>query len=110
MHEVIGSIPTVSTIVEPVEPNGLAGFSLYSKVGDIDNMPTRDRYPSSGIQTEIPTILGVRIVGIIVLCVFVVDLDFIVEQDDLVHEGVDQKLRLRFQRIHQERFHVLLVS
>ena len=50
-------------------------------------------------QTEIPTILGVRIVGIIVLCIFVVDFDFIIEQDDLIYESVDQELRLCFQRI-----------
>ncbi len=97
-----GSTPLISTIVEPVEPKGLAGFSLCSKVGGIDDMPVSNRHPLSRRQAEIPTILGVRIVGIIVLRIFVEDLDLIIEQDDLVHEGVDQALRFGFQRIEQE--------
>ena len=43
--------PLISTIAEPVEPNGLAGFSLCSTagrdVGGVDDMPIRDRYPFS---------------------------------------------------------------
>ncbi len=65
IQEVSGSIPLISTIVEPVEPNGLAGFSLCSKVCGIDDMPVCDRYPSSGMQTEIPTDLFSEVVGII---------------------------------------------
>ena len=53
-------------------------------------MPVSDRYSFPKRQTEIPTDLFSEVVGIIVLCVFVVDFDFIVEQDDLVHEVVDQ--------------------
>ena len=55
----VGSIPTVSTIVEPVEPKGLAGFSLCSTacrdVCGIDDMSVSDRYSSPKRQTEIPT-------------------------------------------------------
>ena len=54
-------------------------------------MQTRDRYSFPQRQTEIPTDLFSEVVGIVILCVFVVDLDLIVEQDDLVHEGVDQQ-------------------
>ena len=103
-----GSTPLISTIVEPVEPNGLAGFSLCSKVGGVDDMPVSDRYTLPRRQTEIPMVLGLRTVGVIVLCVFVEDFDLIVEQDDLVHEGVYQKLRRCFQRIQQEGLHILL--
>ena len=90
-----GESRVISTIVEPVEPNGLAGFSLYSTacrdVGGVDDMSVRDRYSFPQRQTEIPTDLFSEVVGIVILCVFVVDLDLIVEQDDLVHEGVDQQ-------------------
>ena len=86
-----GSTPLTSTIVEPVEPNGLAGFLLFSKVGGVDDMSVRDRYSFPKRQTEIPTDLFSEVVGIVILCVFVVDLNLIVEQDDLVHEGVDQQ-------------------
>ena len=50
-----GSTPLIYIIVEPVEPNGLAGFSLYSKVGGVDDMPVSDRYSFPQRQTEIPT-------------------------------------------------------
>ena len=103
-----GSTPLISTIVEPVEPNGLAGFSLCSEVCGVDDMPVSDRYSFPKRQTEIPTDLFSEVVGIVILRVFVVDLDYIVEQDDLVHKGVDEHLRFRFQRVHQERLHVLL--
>ena len=79
IQEVRGSTPLISTIVEPVEPNGLAGFSLYSKVGGVDDMPVSDRHSFSKRQTEIPTDLFSEVVGIIVWCIFVVDFDFIVE-------------------------------
>ena len=36
-------------------------------------MPVSNRYPFSKRQAKIPTILGVKIVGIVILCVFVVD-------------------------------------
>ena len=85
-----GSTPLISTIVEPVEPNGLAGFSLCPEIGRINDMPVCCGQNLPRRQTEIPTDLFSEVVGIIVLCVFVVDLDFIVEQDDLVHEVVDQ--------------------
>ena len=58
---------TRSTIAEPVEPNGLAGFSLCPEVCGVDDMPVSDRYSFPKRQTEIPTILGVRIVGVIVI-------------------------------------------
>ena len=112
MHEVIGSIPTVSTIVEPVEPKGLAGFPLCSTacrdVGSVDDMPVSDRYSFPKRQTEIPTDLFSEVVGIIIFRIFVEDLDLVIEQDDLIYESVDQQLRFRFQRIHQERLYVLL--
>ena len=41
-----GSTPLISTIVEPVEPNGLAGFSLCSKVGGVDDIPICDPQPT----------------------------------------------------------------
>ena len=91
-----GSTPLISTIVEPVEPNGLAGFSLCSKVCGVDDMPVSDRYSFPKRQTEIPTDLFSEVVGIIVLRIFVEDLDLVIEQDDLIYEGVDQELRLRF--------------
>ena len=50
-----GSTPLISTIVEPVEPNGLAGFSLCPEVRGVDDMPVSDRYSFSKRQTEIPT-------------------------------------------------------
>ena len=65
MHEVIGSIPTVSTIVEPVEPNGLAGFSLCPEVGRINDMPVCCGQNLPRRQTEIPMDLFSEIVGII---------------------------------------------
>ena len=40
------STPLISTIVEPVEPNGLAGFSLCSKVGGVDDIPICDPQPT----------------------------------------------------------------
>ena len=83
-----GSTPLISTIVEPVEPNGLAGFSLCSTacrdVGGVDDMPVSDRYSFPKRQTEIPTDLFSEVVGIIVLRIFVEDLDLVIEQDDLV--------------------------
>ena len=85
-----GSTPLISTIAEPVEPNGLAGFSLCPEVGSVDDMPVSDRYSFPKRQTEIPTDLFSEVVGIIALCVFVVDFDFIIEQDDLIYESVDQ--------------------
>ena len=82
-----------------MEPKGAIGFSLYSTacrdVGGVDDMSVRDRYSFPQRQTEIPTGLFSEVVGIVILCVFVVDLDLIVEQDDLVHEGVDERLRFR---------------
>ena len=90
IQEVRGSTPLISTIVEPVEPHGLAGFSLCSKVGGIDDMPVSDRYSFSQRQTEIPTDLFSEVVGIIVLRISVEDLDFVTEQDDLIYESVDQ--------------------
>ena len=62
-----GSTPLISTIVEPVEPNGLAGFSLCPEVGSIDQMPICCGQNLPRRQTEIPTVLGVRIVGVIVI-------------------------------------------
>ena len=85
----MGSSPLVSTIVEPVEPNGLAGFSLCSKVCGVDDMPVSDRYSFPQRQTEIPTDLFSEVVGIIIFRIFVEDLDLIIMQDDLVYEGVD---------------------
>ena len=74
----------ISTIAEPVEPKGLAGFSLCPEVGRIDQVSIRDGQNFPRRQTEIPTILGVRIVGIIVFRIFVEDLDLVIEQDDLI--------------------------
>ena len=67
-----GSTPLTSTIVEPVEPHGLAGFSLCSKIGGVDDMPVSDRYSFPKRQTEIPTDLFSEVVGIIVLCILIV--------------------------------------
>ena len=80
-----GARAAVSTLVEPVEPNGLAGFSLCPEVCGVDDMPVSDRYSFPKRQTEIPTDLFSEVVGIVILCAFVVDLDFIVEQDDLIY-------------------------
>ena len=99
IQEVRGSTPLISTIVEPVEPHGLAGFSLCSKVCGVDDMPVSDRYSFPKRQTEIPTDLFRDFVGIIVLRIFVEDFDFVIEQDDLVDECVNQELRLCFQRV-----------
>ena len=71
-------------------------------------MPVSDRDSFPRRQTKIPTILGVRIVGIFVLYVFTVDLDLVIKQDDLIHKSVDQKLRVRFQSIEQEVLLILL--
>ena len=79
-----GSTPLISTIVEPVEPKGLAGFSLCPEVCGVDDMPVSDRYSFPQRQTEIPTDLFSEVVGIVVFCVFVVDFDFMVVQDDLI--------------------------
>ena len=67
----------IPTIVEPVEPNGLAGFSLCPEVGRIDQVSICCGQNLPGRQTEIPTDLFSEVVGIIVLCVFVVDFDFV---------------------------------
>ena len=89
------SFSSIPRKAEPIEPKGTIGFSLYSTacrdVGGVDDMSVRDRYSFPQRQTEIPTDLFSEVVGIVILCVFVVDLDLIVEQDDLVHEGVDQQ-------------------
>ena len=53
--------PLISTIVEPVEPKGLAGFSLCPKVCGVDDMPVSDRRPPSIWQTEIPTDIFVEL-------------------------------------------------
>ena len=62
-------------------------------------MPVSDRYSFPKRQTEIPTDLFRDFVGIIVLRIFVEDFDFVIEQDDLVDECVNQELRLCFQRV-----------
>ncbi|MBP3571659.1 MAG: hypothetical protein J6M42_06830 [Clostridia bacterium] len=51
-----------------------------------------DRYPLPRRQTEIPTDLFSEVIGIIVLRIFVEDLDLVIEQDDLIYEGVDQQM------------------
>ena len=61
------STPLTSTIVEPVEPNGLADFYLFPEVGSIDQMPICCGQNLPRRQTEIPTILGLRTVGVIVI-------------------------------------------
>ena len=65
IQEVRGSTPLISTIVEPVEPNGLAGFSLCPEVGSIDQMPICCGQNLPRRQTEIPMDLFSEIVGII---------------------------------------------
>ena len=65
IQEVRGSTPLISTIVEPVEPNGLAGFSLCPEVGRIDQMPICCGQNLPRRQTEIPMDLFSEIVGII---------------------------------------------
>ena len=45
----------ISTIAEPVEPKGLAGFSLCPAVGRINNMSARCGQILPRRQTEIPT-------------------------------------------------------
>ena len=74
IQEVRGSTPLISTIVEPVEPKGLAGFSLCSTacrdVGGVDDMPVSDRYSFPQRQTEIPTDLFSEVVGTIAFYLF----------------------------------------
>jgi hypothetical protein len=84
------ALAAISNIVEPVEPKGLAGFSLCPKVDGVDDIPVSDRYSFPKRQTEIPTDLFSEVVGIIVLRISVEDLDFVTEQDDLIYESVDQ--------------------
>ena len=47
------ALAAISTIAEPVEPYDLAGFSLCSKVGGVNDMPVSDRYSFPKRQTEI---------------------------------------------------------
>ena len=57
--------PLISTIVEPVKPNGLAGFSLCPQVSRINDMSARCGQNLPLMQTEIPTGSPKRPVGIL---------------------------------------------